>query len=71
MIILSVLQIIVAVLLIGSILLQMQGAGLGSTYGGSGDFYRSKRSVEKLLVYATSILGAIFAIISIALVFPH
>jgi len=69
--ILTVFQIIVAGLLIAAILLQMQGSGLTSAFGGSGEFYRSKRSVEKLLMYGTIVLAIFFAAISIALLFPH
>jgi len=64
-------QIIVAFLLIGAILLQMQGGGLSSAFGGSGEFYRSRRSLEKLLVWATVGLSFLFALISIALLIPR
>ena len=63
----SVLEIIVAVLLIIVILLQMQGSGLSGAFGGSGEFYRSKRSVEKLLMWATVVLAVFFGLLSIAL----
>lgn len=68
---LTIADIIIAVLLIASILLQMQGSGLSSSFGGSGEFYRSRRSMEKLLVWATVILTAIFAVISIILLLPR
>ncbi len=64
---LIIFQIIVAVLLIGAILLQMQGSGLSSSFGGSGEMYRSKRSMEKMLVYATIVLATLFAILSVIL----
>ncbi|MCL4415663.1 MAG: preprotein translocase subunit SecG, partial [Actinobacteria bacterium] len=63
MIILNIIEIIVAVLLILLVLLQMQGSGLSSTFGGSGEVYRSKRSLEKLLMWATVVVTIIFAII--------
>lgn len=65
--ILTILAIVTASLLIVVILLQMQGGGLGSSFGGSGEFYRSKRSVEKLLVYATIVLAVLFGVFSILL----
>ena len=65
--ILNIIEVIIAALLIGAILIQSQGAGLGSTFGGGGEFYRSKRSVEKLLIYATIFLASVFAIFSILL----
>ena len=46
-------QLILAILVIISILLQQQGSGLGSAFGGEGNFYRSKRGLEKVLFYST------------------
>lgn len=70
MIFLNIVEIIVSVLLIGLVLLQMQGSGLSSAFGGTGEFYRSKRSVEKLLVWATVVVAVIFAITSLLLLLP-
>ena len=63
----SIAEIVVAALLIGVILLQMQGTGLSSSFGGSGEFYRSRRSIEKLLLYLTIILSVDFGLISVLL----
>lgn len=68
---LTIADIVIAVLLIASILLQMQGSGLSSSFGGSGEFYRSRRSMEKMLVWATVILTVLFAIVSIILLLPR
>lgn len=65
--ILDIIEIIVAVLLIGVILMQVQGSGLSASFGGSGESFRSRRSVEKLLLYATIILAVLFAIFSLIL----
>lgn len=67
----NILQIVVTLCLVLVILLQMQGSGLSTAFGGGGEFYRSRRSMEKLLVYATVILTILFAILSIVLLFPH
>jgi len=64
---LSILEIIVAVLLVAVILLQMQGVGLSASFGGSGEMFRSKRSVEKFLTWITVILICAFATVSILL----
>lgn len=48
----------------------MQGKGLSPTFGG-GEFYRSRRSIEKVLVWVTVFLTAIFAVLSILLLIPH
>lgn len=70
--ILNIIEIITAILLIVVILLQMQGSGLsGSFGGGGGEFYRSKRSIEKLLIWGTVGLAVIFAIVSVLLLLPH
>lgn len=69
--ILTALDIIIAVLLIASILLQMQGSGLSSSFGGSGEFYRSRRSAEKFLLWTTVILATLFAIVSLVLLIPR
>lgn len=69
--ILTILEIVVALLLVGVILLQMQGSGLSSSFGGGGEFYRSKRSLDKLLVRATIVLAILFAGLSIALLIPR
>lgn len=61
-------QIVFAVLLIAVILLQSKGAGLGQAWGGGGEFYRSKRGVEKILFRATIVLAVIFFVWSIVLV---
>lgn len=65
-----VLQIIVAVLLVVTILLQARGTGLSTAFGGGGEFYQSRRSIERILVFSTIILTIIFGVLSIVLLFP-
>ncbi|OGH14969.1 MAG: preprotein translocase subunit SecG [Candidatus Levybacteria bacterium RIFCSPLOWO2_02_FULL_37_10] len=66
MILKTILQILIPVLLIGAILLQMQGSGLSKTFGGGGgEFYRSKQSIEKILIWATVILAGLFGLMSL------
>lgn len=64
---LIIVEVLVAVLLIGSILLQVKGTGLGASFGGGGEFYQSKRGVEKIVLYSTIALSALFATISLML----
>lgn len=68
---LIILEIIVAGLLIGAILLQAQGTGLSSAFGGGGQIYRSKQSIEKILMTSTVVLASLFAIISVILLIPR
>lgn len=62
---LEIIQIVVATLLIIAILMQNRGAGLGATFGGEGNVYRTKRGLEKNLFIATIILSAIFLAIAL------
>ncbi|MBI4100220.1 preprotein translocase subunit SecG [Candidatus Microgenomates bacterium] len=63
--VLPALQIVISLVLIIFILLQEKGGGLGSAWGGSGEFYRSRRGVEKILFYATIIIASLFLISSV------
>lgn len=65
--ILTVLELFVTILLVGSILLQVKGTGLGASFGGGGEFYQSKRGVEKIVLYGTIVLATLFAATSLAL----
>lgn len=60
-----VIQIIVSVLLISVILLQSQGTGLGSSFGGGGQSYHSRRGLEKTLFRATIGLTVVFLVLSL------
>lgn len=68
---LNVIAIIVAVALISVIMLQMQGTGLSSSFGGGGEFYRSRQSIDKLLIWITVILTILFGALSVFLLIPH
>lgn len=69
--IIIVAQIVVAVLLVLSILLQAPEGGLSPVFGGGGEMYRSRRNVEKFLVTATVILSIILVILSVLLLLPQ
>lgn len=62
-------QIVIAVLLTFSILLQNRGAGLGSTFGGDFGGYYTKRGFEKFLFSATIILGTLFLGVAVVLIY--
>lgn len=69
--ILTIAQTITAVLLIVSILLQAPEEGLSPVFGGGGEMYRSKRNVEKFLIYSTVILAILLVVLSLVLLFPQ
>jgi len=62
---LDVIQVILAIILIIVVLLQNQGAGLGATFGGEGNIYRTKRGPEKLLFTGTIVISFLFLTIAI------
>jgi len=68
--IINILDIVAAIALICLVLLQMQGSGLSGAFGGAGEFYRSKRSIEKLLIWATIVVTIVFGITSLLLLIP-
>ena len=70
-IVIGVFQIIVTILLIGSILLQSSEGGLSPAFGGGGEMYRSKRNVEKFLVIATIVLAGLLVALSLVQLFLH
>jgi len=59
-------QIASAVLLIATILLQSQGTGLGATFGGDGNVFRTKRGVEKVLFRSTIVFAVVFLGLALA-----
>jgi protein translocase SecG subunit len=61
---LAISQIIVAILLIISILLQKRGEGLGTAFGGGG-FYATRRGLEKKIFVLTIIFGIIFVVLAL------
>ncbi len=66
---LTVVEVVVALLLVGLVLLQTpKSTGLGGTIGGGGDAgggYRTKRGLEKTLFQATWALVVLFVLVSI------
>ncbi|NCN51065.1 MAG: preprotein translocase subunit SecG [Candidatus Pacebacteria bacterium] len=62
---LLILQIVFSIGIVIAVLLQPEGTGLGSTWGGGGDSYHTKRGVEKVLFYATILMIVLFTLTSI------
>ncbi len=58
-------QIVIAILIIAAVLVQAQGTGLGSSWGGGGETYHTKRGIEKVVFYATIVLTALFSVVSL------
>jgi len=58
-------QMILAVALIASILLQQRGTGLGGAFGGEVTAYRSRRGIERTLFRMTIVLSVLFVAFSL------
>ena len=56
-------QITLSIILIVTILLQQTGAGVGGAFGGGDDSIRyTRRGMEKVLFYTTTIVAILFAL---------
>ena len=67
---LPVLQAVISILLIGVILLQQRGAGLGGAFGDSSQAnYYKRRGGELFLFQASIVLAILFAVTSLVALF--
>lgn len=66
--ILLIAQVIVAVALVTTIILQQKGSGVGGVFGGGSAVYRSRRGAEKIMHYATIVCAILLGVISLTLV---
>ncbi len=56
-------QIILAILLVGAVLLQQSSAGIGGAFGGAdGGGFNTRRGFEKFLFQATIVIAILFAL---------
>lgn len=58
--VLNIIQIIIAVILTASILIQNREGGLSQVFGGEGAIYQTKRGAEKFIFIFTIILSTVF-----------
>lgn len=63
--ILLILNIIVSIIIVALILIQGRGAGLGSAWGGGGEMFQTRRGIEKITLRMTTVMIAVFLVISI------
>jgi preprotein translocase subunit SecG len=63
--IVTVVQIVVAILVVVSILLQNRGEGLGRFFGGGGEVFRTRRGLENSLYYITIGLAVLLIVLSV------
>ena len=69
---LLIIQIVLGVLLTVSVLMQVRGSGLGSLFGNiGGEFYRSRRGIEKFLFQSTIALAILFVANCVAIAYLY
>ena len=56
----NIAQIVLAILLLITILMQQKGSGLGGAFGGGDAVYQTRRGAEKFLFRATVVLAILF-----------
>lgn len=62
----SIVQIILAVLIVTLILLQERSSGISGLLGGDGGgFYQARRGMEKTIFYATIVLAVAFVVLAV------
>jgi preprotein translocase subunit SecG len=66
--ILTVIQLVLAILLIVLVLLQQKGAGLGLTFGGSSNVYSTRRGIDAVIFKATVVAAIVFFGLSLVIV---
>jgi len=64
-------QMILAMALMASILLQQRGTGLGGAFGGEVTAYRSRRGIERTLFRLTVVLAVLFVAFSLLNLVPR
>ena len=64
-------QMILAIALIASILLQQRGTGLGGAFGGEVTAYRSRRGIERTLFRMTVVVSLLFVAFSLLNLLPQ
>ena len=65
---LRIVLIVVSIALVGLVMLQARGSGLGSVFGGDGGVYKTRRGVEKTIFNTTIVFATAFLVISLAIV---
>ena len=62
---LLILNIIFSVLIVIFILIQGRGAVLGSAWGGGGEMFQTRRGMEKIILWLTTVFIVIFLAVSL------
>jgi preprotein translocase subunit SecG len=66
---LLIINIILSVAIVIFILIQGRGAGLGSAWGGGGEKFQTRRGIEKIVIWLTTIAIIVFFTVSLVNLF--
>jgi preprotein translocase subunit SecG len=66
--VLSIVQLVLAIILIVEVLLQQKGAGLGLTFGGSSNVYSTRRGIDAVIFKATVVTAILFFGLSLVII---
>ncbi len=66
---LLIINILLSIVIVVFILIQGKGAGLGSAWGGGGEMFTTRRGIEKVILWATTIAIVIFFAVSLVNLF--
>lgn len=61
----TIIQLVLAILLIVIILLQQRGSGLGAAFGSGGNIYGTRRGVDKTLFQITIVVSILFFVAAV------
>lgn len=65
MTIITIAQIVLAVLLMAGVLVQQRGSGLSGAFGGEGNVYSTRRGAEKFIFVSTIVSAVLFIAVSL------
>lgn len=66
-----VLQVVSAIILIVTVLLQQKDSGLSAVFGGGSSFYQTRRGAEKFVFYITIISALVFFLATVWQIFSR
>ena len=64
-----IVEVVLAILLMATILLQARGASLGEAWGGSSAFFTTRRGADRILFIITIVLAVLFVLTALVSLF--
>ncbi len=67
--ILQIIEFVLAIFIIGAVLFQQRGSGMGGVFGSEFSAYHSRRGFEKFLYFFTIASGTLFCLVALASIY--